>query len=514
MSMDGKIIPSSSNKRIAKNTLILYVRWVFVIAINLYTVRLLWKVLGIENYGIYNVVGGIVLMFAFLNNAMISSSQRFITFALGKSDIERLQKTFSISVSVHIFLAILVLLLGETIGLWFLNFKLNIPSNRIYAANWVYQSSVLVFIINMISVPYNACIVAHERMKIFGYFGILDVLLKLLIVIILSYLPFDKLVSYSLLFLMEAICMRSLYTFYCRRNFVECHYKRHKDNKLIKEMFSFAGWSFVGNMGISIRDQGLNILINIFFNVTVNAAKGIANQVGAAINTFASSFTMALNPQITKRYASGDFSGMINLVFRGCKYTFLLMSIIIIPLIFCIPDVLKLWLTDVAQYTVGFVQLILILALVECVTSPIVTALQASGKIKKFQIIIACLMLFNIPLSWIGLKLITSPYVIMYVSICVSTCALITRLMLLHEIVKYDYYKFFSCVYERTIPISLLSCFVCYHLYAGCSNSFWGLVAYEVISIGIMIILGITIGLTKREKRTMLTLILNKLHKN
>lgn len=355
------------------------------IVVNLYTVRLLWQVLGVDDYGIYNLVGGIVLMFAFLNNAMIASSQRFISFELGRGDSERLRKTFSISVSVHVLLAVLVFVLAETIGLWFLNYKLNIPVGRMSAANWVYQCSVMAFLLNIVSVPYNACIVAHEHMKVYGYFGILDVMLKLGIVLLVARLPGDSLIEYALLILAVSATMRLIYGVYCSRHFEECKFSKFKDRALMREMFSFAGWSFLGNMGFSVRDQGINILLNVFFNVAVNAAKGIANQVGGVINGFASNFTMAVNPQITKRYATGEVESMMNLVYNGCKLSLILMSIVVIPLIVSAPVVLRLWLGEVAPYTVGFLQLVLLLSLIECVVSPITTSIQATGMIRSFR---------------------------------------------------------------------------------------------------------------------------------
>ena len=270
-------------------------------------------------------------MFAFLNNAMVASSQRFISFELGTGNFNRLKKVFSISVTVHILLAIGVLILAETIGLWFLNEKLNIPINRTYAANWVYQCSVIAFIINVISVPYNACIVAHEHMKQYGYFGILEVILKLVIVFLLLLIPFDKLIAYAILVACVSLVMRLVYGFYCSRNFTECRYKFMNDHHLIRDMFSFAGWSFIGNLGFSVRDQGHNIIVNLFFNVAVNAAKGIATQVGTVISGFVQNFQMALSPQITKRFAAGETGSMMTLVIAGCKYSALLMMFIVIP---------------------------------------------------------------------------------------------------------------------------------------------------------------------------------------
>lgn len=491
---------SESNKRIAKNTFFLYVRMIVSIVVNLYTVRLLWQVLGVDDYGIYNLVGGIVLMFAFLNNAMIASSQRFISFELGRGDSERLRKTFSISVSVHILLAVLVFVLAETIGLWFLNYKLNIPVGRMSAANWVYQCSVMAFLLNIVSVPYNACIVAHEHMKVYGYFGILDVMLKLGIVLLVARLPGDSLIEYALLILAVSATMRLIYGVYCSRHFEECKFSKFKDRALMREMFSFAGWSFLGNMGFSVRDQGINILLNVFFNVAVNAAKGIANQVGGVINGFASNFTMAVNPQITKRYATGEVESMMNLVYNGCKLSLILMSIVVIPLIVSAPVVLRLWLGEVAPYTVGFLQLVLLLSLIECVVSPITTSIQATGMIKKFQIVISMIIIANIPISWVCLKVGGNPYTVMIVSIGLSIIALVARLMILHELVRFSYRKFFGMVYMRTLPYLLFSSLISSYTFKFFASNIWGIVLFGVLSVVSSLVLIYAMALTTGER--------------
>lgn len=481
------------------------------IVVNLYTVRLLWRVLGIDNYGIYNLVGGIVMMFAFLNSAMVASSQRFISFELGRGDKERLQKTFSISVTVHSLLAIVVLFLAETIGLWFLNVKLNIPTDRMVAANWVYQCSIIAFLLNVVSVPYNACIVAHEHMKIYGYFGILDVFLKLIIVLIISVLPFDKLISYAIMILIVSAVMRFIYGLYCSNHFEECHFKSFKDKTLMKDMFSFAGWSFLGNMGFSVRDQGLNIIVNMFFNVSVNAAKGIANQVSHVINGFASNFTMSINPQITKRYAIGDVKSMMNLVFNGCKYSILLMSFVVIPLIISADNVLHLWLGDVAPFTVGFLQLTLVLSWIECMVSPITTSLQATGNIKKFQILISIIMVANLPLGYVGLKLYLDPYVVMYICFLTSIIALVTRLILVHEIIRFSYREFLVKVYARTIPCVLISGLLLYFIYNKLPYNLIGLIGFGVSSVAVISILTFVIALTNNERSAVTKLVRHRI---
>lgn len=505
-------MPSENNKRIAKNTLFLYVRMLLAIIVNLYTIRVIWQVLGVDNYGIYNVVGGIVMMFSFLNGAMVASSQRFISFELGRHDEERLNKVFCISLTVHFFLAVSVLILAETVGLWFLNYKLNIPEERIYAANWVYQCSIVAFLVTIVSVPYNACIVAHEHMKVYGYLGILEVVLKLLIVFLLIFIEGDKLIVYSLLVLMVAVAMRVLYQIYCRRHFNECCFHRVSDRQLMRDIFSFAWWSFIGNLGFSVRDQGLNIILNLFFNVAVNAAKGIAAQIGMTINGFASNFQMALNPQITKRYASGDTEGMIKLVFQGCKYSVLLMSVIVVPLIISAESILILWLGEIAPYTVGFLQLTLCIALVESVVGPITTALQATGHIRNFQIIISIIMIMTLPISWIWLKLNTNPYIVMIVCIAISMIGVMARLMLLHGLTPFSYRKYISMALFRPILVVLISFPFAWVTYRFIPNNIPILILWGISSCCITLFAIFIIALNDIEKKLVKTYIAQKLH--
>lgn len=449
---------NSSNTLIAKNTLFLYFRMLFTVFVGLYTSRVILRVLGVEGFGIYNVVGGIVMMFSFLNAGMVASSQRFISYELGKNDIKSLRKVFSMSVSIHIFLALLILLLAETVGLWFLNVKLNIASECMYAANWVYQCSILTFMLTVISVPYNACIVAHEHMKAYSYISIMEIFLKLLAVIILPLSSWDKLIVYSSLILLIAFIIRLAYGVYCRYNFIECKCQCIKDKSLFVEMFSFAGWSFIGNLGFSVKDQGINILINLFFGVAMNTARGIAYQVSSVISGFVANFQMALNPQIIKRYASGEIESMILLVFRGAKYSLFLLMVMVVPFYIRAPYVLQLWLGNVPEYTVTFLRLTLIMAMVDSMAGPLVTAMQATGRIRIFQLVISVIMLANLPLSYFFLSLGCKPYVVMYVAIATSLVGLISRLCILKTLISsFNFFEFIKDILLRNIAVCILS---------------------------------------------------------
>lgn len=501
----------SSNSKIARNTLILYGRMFVSIIVNLYTVRLLWNVLGIEDYGIFNVVGGVVFLFAFLNNAMVASSQRFISYELGKGNKENLARTFSTSVSIHFVLAFIILLLAESIGLWFLNNKMNIPQESIGPANWVYQCSIFTFLLTVISVPYNASIVAHEHINIFGYFGILDIFLKLGIVFLVSILPYNRLKAYSICLLILSIIMRMIYGIYCSLHFEECRWKGHKDHLLLKQMFGFAGWNFLGNMGIAVRDQGSNIILNLFFDVAVNAAKGISNQVTGVINGFTSNFTMAINPQITKRYAAGEINSMLSLVFNGCKYSLMLMGLIVIPSIIAAPMLLKLWLGEVAPYTIGFLKLMLVIALIECIANPIVTSIHATGEIKKFQIWISMIFLSSLPFSWILLKFCGSPYTVILVNLSTSIIALLTRIKILHELIPFSYTLFFKRIYSRTLPTIIIVGVISYYCYSFISDNFLGLICFSIISTITYCLFSYIFILSQSEKEKLKKIILQRL---
>ena len=324
---------SENNKRIAKNTLVLYGRTLFVMLISLYTSRVILEVLGVDDFGIYNVVGGLVSMFALINGSLTSITQRFLNFELGKKNEERLKRIFSASLSIHFILSIFILLLGETVGLWFLNTGLNIAPERMIAANWVYQCSLLTFIVNLISLPYNAAIIAHEKMDIFAYVSILNAFLKLSIVFPLRWISSDKLAGYAMLMLLVSIVIRLIYGRYCRKHYPECSFAFCKDKALYGEITSFAGWTFIGNSSALLMTQGVNILLNIFCGVAVNAARGIAVQVGHAVDSFVTNFMTALKPQIVKSYASGEHEYMMKLVQRGSKFSFYLLLLLSLPII-------------------------------------------------------------------------------------------------------------------------------------------------------------------------------------
>ena len=411
---------SVNNKRIAKNTLLLYVRTLFIMLVTLYTSRVVLNTLGVTDYGIYNVVGGVVAMFSVISGSLSSSISRFITYEIGHGDFEKLKRIFSASVNIQIGISLVILVLAELFGVWFLNTKMNIPAERLSAANWVLQCSLLSFIINLISVPYNACIIAHERMSAFAYISILEAVLKLAVVYMLLISPYDKLVTYAILLVLVSLIVRLTYSQYCKRHFEESRYKFVYDKPLVKEMTSFAGWSFFGNGAYMLNVQGVDMLINIFFGVTLNAARGVATQVQNAVMQFVNNFTVAVNPQITKSYAAGEMSYMYRLVCRGARFSYFLLLIFVVPLVCEADYVLRLWLKIVPEHAPAFLRLSLFGTLMTLLGNSMLTAVSATGNIKRYQLWITLVGCLVFPLTWVAFELGVPPeatyviYIVIY----------------------------------------------------------------------------------------------------
>lgn len=444
-----------NNKRIAKNTLLLYCRMLFLMAVSLYTSRVVLNALGVEDFGIYNVVGGIVAMFTVLSGSLSAAISRFITYELGKGDQSNLNKIFSSAVTIQLSLAGIIILLAETIGLWFLNVKMNIPEIRMEAANWVFQFSILTFAINLISVPYNASIIAHEKMSAFAYISILEAVGKLTIAFFIVISPMDKLIFYSILMCLVAIIIRSTYGNYCKRHFNECTYHFIWDKKLLKQMFGFAGWNFIGAASAVLRDQGGNVVINLFCGPSVNAARGIAFQVNNAVNQFVTNFMTALNPQITKSYASGEKEYMMTLIFQGARLSFYMLLLLSLPILTNTHYILELWLKTVPEHTVYFVQLVLIFALSESIAQPLITAMLATGRIRNYQIIVGGLQMMNLPISYLLLQLGFFPEIVIIIAIGISQCCLAARLILLKGMIGISIRKYLQKVYFNIIAVSI-----------------------------------------------------------
>lgn len=423
------------NKRIAKNTLFLYLRMLITMMVSLYTSRVVLATLGIEDFGIYGVVGGVVAMFSFLNNAMATGTQRFLTYELGRNNEHQLRKVFSMSIRIHFLIALIILVLAETVGLWFFYEKMVIPEERLYAAFWVYQLSVIASLIMIISVPYNALIIAHEKMSAFAYVSIYEAFAKLIIVYLLLLTKADKLILYAILILGVQVSVRIIYGYYCKKHFPESKYHHFSDKKLFREMMSFSGWNFWGNFAAMAFSQGINILLNMFFGPAVNAARSVAVQVQNTTTVFASNFQTALNPQITKSYASGNLPYMHSLIFRSSKFTYFLMFLISLPIFLRIDYLLALWLKEVPQFSSIFLRYMLCISIVDSVANPLMTAAAATGNVKKYQTCLGLILLSIVPIAYIALKLGAPPVSVFMVHLAVGLFTFIVRLFIIRPMV-------------------------------------------------------------------------------
>ena len=445
------------NRRIAKNTLALFFRMAFLMLISLYTSRVVLQTLGVTDFGVMNVVGGFVSMFAIISSSLSASISRFITVALGKGEESQLSLSFCTSVNMLYLLCLILLVVLESFGLWFVNCKMTIPADRLVAANWVFQFSVVTFLIDIISMPYNALVISHERMTVFAYIGIYEALGKLGVAFLIMVSPIDRLVFYAFLMGCVAISVRMIYTVYCRRHFPESHYRFVIDRPLVKRMFSFSGWNFLGVTSSVFADQGVNMILNVFCGPAVNAARGIAMQVSTAVGSFCGSFTTALNPQLTKSYAAQEREYYLQLCDRSSRYSFYLYFIVALPVWFTAPLLLQLWLGVVPEHTVNFVRLVLLSSLFSIISNPLVTLLLATGQIRTYQILVGGFRFIVLPLCWLLLKLGCPPESVYAVTIGTEICCLALRLSRLRIQADFPIGAFVKRTLGTIVLVSVLS---------------------------------------------------------
>lgn len=492
-----------NNKRIAKNTLLLYARMLFTMGISLYTSRIVLNVLGVSDYGVNNVVGGIVAMGSFLNTSMASALQRFLSFELGRGDRKGLQEVFSSSVVTQSATAIIVFVLAETVGLWFLNTHINIDAERMTAANWVYQCSIISFMLILVSAPYNACIIAHERMSIFAFFGIIEVGLRLVIVFFLQLFSGDKLIAYAILGLAVSAIMRLIYGMYCRRHFEESVFQFRFYKNRLKRMLTFSGWNMIGTSSIVFRDQGVNIILNLFLGTTVNAARAVAMQVNSMVMNFTNNFLVALSPQITKQYAEGEVGHSIKLVSIGCRFSGYLVLLMIVPLMSTMDYLLRVWLEIVPTHTVEFLKIILAFTLFRTMQFPLITAIHATGHIRRSQMMICIVNLIEVVMAYIILYRGGQLYVAVSLSIATALINLCGYVVCLNRLVP-DNYKlrnFMTDILLRVVVIALL-CHIATGWFHGLFDeenmvSFLATVTVSLLFTGSMIY---TLGLSRDER--------------
>ena len=479
----------------------LYFRQILIMLVSLYTVRVVLSVLGAENYGIYNVVAGVVTMFGFLSGVMAMASQRYFSFDMGKGDTEHLKTTFSVTFQIYLLLALVIVLLAETVGLWFVNHKLVIPTERMTAANWIFQAAIVSFLLTLITTPYMAAIIAHENMNVYAYVSIVEAGLKLAIVFLLRVLPFDKLVVYGFLLSGVAFINTGIYRFFCHAHYAECKVRFVRDGALFREIVSYSGWSLFGSTASMVRNQGMTILLNLFFGVLVNAARAVASQVNSAVLSFAQNFSTALRPQIIKTYAAGDKNAMLRMVMYGTKIVFFLMLMICVPLYFEVPYLMNLWLKNVPDHTVTFVRLVVIDVLIDSISYPLMAVVQATGKIKLYQGVVGGLLICNLPVSYAFLKFGFPPESVFVVAIVLSVFALIFRIVITQKMISYNLALPFAKLLLLFVLLVAFSSALPFFIIRFFEGSFAHFVAFVLICVlwsGAVLFLG---GLNGNEKK-------------
>lgn len=491
---------SDNNKRIAKNTMMLYIRMLFSMLVTLYTSRVILDRLGVNDFGIYNVVGGIATIFTFVNTAMTSSTQRYLIFELGKKEKSKIKEVFCLSVMNHFLMVIMVVVVCETIGLWFLDNKLNIPENRMVAATICFHVSIAITALMVINTPFNADVIANEKMSFFAYISIVEVICRLLVVYMISWISFDRLITYSFLLLLVQVLINICYYVYCRKNFTECRLKFIKDWKLQKEMLCFSSWTLIGHLSDVLGNQGLNFLLNMFFGPAVNAARGIALQCQNAILRFGANFQIALHPQITKAYAAGELERSRNLFYKSINYTFYLLLFLSLPALMEIDFILSIWLKVVPEHTSMIFRYMVVATMIECISSPTICVAEATGKIKRFQIISYSVAITILPVAYIIFKCGGNLEIVFALTVLFSLVTFIIRFLLIKRVINISFSHLIKKVIFKFICIIIVSSFIPI-IFIHMMNDGW-LRFFVVLTTGFLttIMAVWTIGLNPNEK--------------
>ena len=498
---------TDNNKRIAKNTLLLYFRMLLMMFVTLFTSRVVLDKLGVTDYGIYNVVGGVVAMLGFLNSSMSNAVQRYLSFEIGKNNEAGVNRIFNVSLFAHVGIAVFVFVVMEIVGVWYLNTHMNIPAERMDAANWVLQCSIFTTLFTIVQVPYNAIIISKEQMGIYAYISILEVVLKLLVVYMLAIGNFDKLKLYSVLIMVVTIGIVMIYRFYCTRKYKEAKFKFIKDWNLLKQIVGFASWNMLGELAWVFTGQGVNIILNSFFGPVVNAARGLAEQVNGAVNRFVANFQTAVNPQLIKNYASDQLGEMKTLLFRSTRFSYYLLLALSLPIILKMDFILHLWLKEVPDYTTGFCQLVLVSSLVSTLSNLLAQVARAYGKIRNYQIIVSIFLFLNFPLSYIVLKFGCSPLSTMFVDIGVNAMLLFVRLRLTNRMIQMTYGSFIRNVLFPVIIVTAVALVIPLTIYFMLDNS---IISFIIVCLVSFISVGVStyaLGMNANERQYILAAI-------
>jgi O-antigen/teichoic acid export membrane protein len=491
---------TDNNKRIAKNTLLLYFRMLLMMFVTLFTSRVVLDKLGVTDYGIYNVVGGVVAMLGFLNSSMSNAVQRYLSFEIGKNNEAGVNRIFNVSLFAHAGIAVFVFVVMEIVGVWYLNTHMNIPAERMDAANWVLQCSIFTTLFTIVQVPYNAIIISKEQMGIYAYISILEVVLKLLVVYMLAIGNFDKLKLYSVLIMVVTIGIMMIYRFYCTRKYKEAKFKFIKDWNLLKQIVGFASWNMLGELAWVFTGQGVNIILNSFFGPVVNAARGLAEQVNGAVNRFVANFQTAVNPQLIKNYASDQLGEMKTLLFRSTRFSYYLLLALSLPIILKMDFILHLWLKEVPDYTTGFCQLVLVSSLVSTLSNLLAQVARAYGKIRNYQIIVSIFLFLNFPLSYIVLKFGGSPLSTMFVNIGINAMLLFVRLRLTNRMIQMTYGSFIRNVLFPVIIVTAVALVIPLTIYFMLDNS---IISFIIVCLVSFVSVGVStyaLGMNANER--------------
>lgn len=492
----------------------MYFRMLFLMLISFYTSRVVLQALGAEDFGTYNVVGGVVVMFTFINAAMTTGTQRHLSFELGITD-GNVGRIFSACFNIHLWLAVLIVMLAETIGLWFLNAKLNLPEGRMTDVNWVYQLSVLSCVLNIIRVPYNAAIIAYEKMSFYAYIGIIEGILKLAIVFMLAYSPCDKLVYYAILMMLVIAVVTFAYYIYCRKNFSKIRYSKVSEKALYKRLLNFSGWTLFGSVANMARNQGVTFIVNIFYGVTANAAIGIANQVNAGITQFVTGFQQAFNPQLTKAEAAKDRKHQTKLINITAKYSYLVILFCSVPILYNLDYILAFWLIEYPAYTREFCFWIVIATLIDSISGPLWVTIFATGKIKSYQIYISLLLLLVLPFGYACGVLGLEPQYVFVIQAVLNLAAIFVRLYMMRGLLQFSIRRFARDVF---IPIAAVTMLMIPGIYAvelllHQASTFSQLIVQSVILVLYECVVIFTIGLGKTERVKIINFIKSRFYK-
>ena len=506
-----------NGKRIAKNTLLLYIRMLFLMAVNLFTSRVILLALGVEDFGIYNVVGGFVALFAIVSKSLSGAASRFLNFEMGRGDNERLKTVFSSIVSIQVLLSVIIVFLAETIGLWFLNNEMVMSDERMIAANWCFQLSIITFCSNLLTIPYNASIIAHEKMAAFAYISIFEGLAKLGIAYLIFFSRFDRLIFYAILICILQLMIQCYYRLYCLMNFDECKFHFVKDMALLKLLLSYSSWGFIGSASSVLRNQGINVLINLFFGPAINAARAVSNQVLHAVDGFVNNFITAVRPQIVMSYASGDYDYVNKLVVQSAKFSFYLFFTLSLPIIVNCEYILSVWLSVVPEHSVLFVQLTLIYALITTLSHPLSIAQAATGRIRNYQLVIGGLQLLNLPVSYLSLKFGAPVESVLIVAVLIAFIVVLVSIHMIKKILLFDSTLFYKEVVAKVFIVTIICMVPLFLMHTLCSKTFIFFIIETVICIVMSTIVIYYIGLTAVDRKILgsgVKLFIKKISKN